>query len=420
MKILFVYPNIYAMGGIQTWLSRTVPRLHSDGHEVALLTRPRCEPWDSTSQFVEAVGRDATVHLAGRHWFDLPRSLHSRPEPADVVFACNLPSLLMAVLVQQHLMPEARIVAGVFHPREYSWTTPRLRRRWVQHLATRILRELPAANFMFFSPSEEAHPAGEFLSRDLSASPAIPIPIDTEVMHPLPDRRIERGKVVSVARLAPYYTYIRHMIRVIRDLREQGHAFTYHCHGDGEERSRLEAEARELGVSDAVFFHPAIPYDRFSDSLRDAFAFVGIGTSLLEAAACGVPALVAIDSHPDAATHGFLHETAGNRIGGHVEGHPEYPIAERLLWLAGRTEPESAALEDASRARAEEFSLARLLPRMVGALEQSAPYSATISRADRAIGGLDWLVEAVMLKLGGRDVMAERFTRPTSLHSPRG
>jgi len=117
MKILFVYPNMYVMGGIQTWLTRTVPRLRAEGHEVALLTRPRGQPWDSTSQFLDAVARDATVHLAGRHWFDLPRSLDPRPEPADVVFACNLPSLLIAVLVQQHLMPEARIVAGVFHPR---------------------------------------------------------------------------------------------------------------------------------------------------------------------------------------------------------------------------------------------------------------------------------------------------------------
>src|SRR5437762_7248208 len=178
---------------------------------------------------------------------------------------------------------------------------------------------------MFSSPSVETTPAAKFLPRDPSASPTIPIPVDTERLHPLPDRQIEPGKIVSVARLAPYYTYIRHMIRVIRDLRDRGHAFTFHSYGDGEERERLEAEARELGVGDAVFFHPAIPYDRFSDTLRDAFAFVGIGTSLLEAAACGVPALVAIDSHPDAAAHGFLHETVGNRIGGHVEGHPEYP-----------------------------------------------------------------------------------------------
>src|SRR3954471_17231701 len=144
MKILFVYPNMYAMGGIQTWLTRMLPRLQAAGHEVALLTRPPGEGWDETGQFVEAIEAHAPVELAGRHWFDLRRLRAAHPEPADIVFSCNLPSLLTGVLVQEHLMPDARLVAGVFHPREYSWQTPRLSKRWVQHLGERILHGFPA------------------------------------------------------------------------------------------------------------------------------------------------------------------------------------------------------------------------------------------------------------------------------------
>jgi glycosyltransferase involved in cell wall biosynthesis len=412
MRILFVYSNMYAMGGIQTWLARVLPRLQSAGHEVALLTRPPVEDWDVTTQFVDALKPSLPVRVAGRHWFDLRRLRAARPEPADVVFSCNVPSLLTGALVQQHLMPDARLVAGVFHPREYSWKTPPLRRRWVQHLAERVLRGLPAANFVFFSPSMEGHPTEELLARDLSASPSIAIPIDTERFRAARDRRVEPGKIVSIARLAPYYTYIGLMIRVIGELRARGHEFTYHCYGDGEERERLEAEVRELGLEEAVFLHPPVPYERFEDAVGDAFAFVGIGTSLLEAAACGVPALVAIDSHPEATTHGWLSETKGNRIGGYVKGHPEQPIAERLLWLAARHEDEYRALETACRERAEEFSLRQVLPAFVAALEAAEPYAATISPSDRAIARLDWLLEAVMLNLGARDVMAERYARP--------
>src|SRR5688572_20090870 len=166
MKILFVYPNMYTTGGIQTWLARIVPRLRGDGHQVGLLTRPRGEPWDHTPEFIDRVSADATVHLGGRHWFDSPGSITPRPTAVDILFACNLPSLLISVLAQQHLMPGARIVAGVFHPREYVWQTPRLQRRWTQHLAERIVRDLPVQNFAFFSPAEELHPIGEFLSRD--------------------------------------------------------------------------------------------------------------------------------------------------------------------------------------------------------------------------------------------------------------
>ena len=412
MRVLFVYPNMYAMGGVQTWLARMLPRLEDAGYEVALLTRPPVEDWDETTQFVDAVRSHVPVHLAGRHWFDLRRLRAAEPEPADVVFCCNLPSLLTGALVQQHLMPGARLAAGVFHPREYSWATPRMRRRWVQHLAERVLRGLPAPNFVFFSPAVDVHPAAEFLSRDLSSSPTIPIPIDTDRFRPPPDRRAEPGKIVSVARLAPYYTYIAHVIRVVGQLRAQGREFTYHCYGDGEERQSLQAEVRRLGLEDAVFLHPPVPYERFEDAVGDAFAFVGIGTSLLEAAACGVPALVAIDSQLEPATYGWLSETQGNRIGGYVEGHPEYPIADRLLSLADQPESEYRALERACRERAEEFGLAHLLPVFAEALEGTEPYAPAISRADRAIGGLDWLLEAVMLNLGARDVMAERYARP--------
>jgi glycosyltransferase involved in cell wall biosynthesis len=413
MKILFVYPNMYVMGGIQTWLARMLPRLEAAGHEVALLTRPSGEDWDATSQFVDAVGAHAPVHLAGRHWFDLRRLRAARPEPADVVFSCNLHSLLTGVLVQQHLMPGARLVAGVFHPREYSWKRSwGPRRRWVQHLGERVLEGLPAPNFVFFSPATEAHPAAEFLGRDLSAASNVPIPIDTDRFHDEPDRGVQPGKIVSIARLAPYYTYIRHTIRVVADLRAAGHGFTYHCYGDGEERESLEAEVRERGLEDAVFLHPPVPYDRFEEVVEDASAFIGIGTSLLEAAACGVPALVAIDSNRQPTTQGWLSETEGNHIGGHVEGHPEYPIADRLLSLEDASEEEYRTLAAACRRRAEEFSLPQVLPSFTAALHAAEPYAPNISGAERAIGRTDWVLEAVMLKLGARDATLERYSRP--------
>lgn len=411
MRILFVYQNMYVMGGVQTWLARVVPRLHAFGHEVGLLTRPRSESWDTVTAFVDSVSREGTVNLAGKHWFGLPRSLESSPAPADVLFACNLQSLLMSGIVQRHLMPDARIVAGVFHPSEYSWDTPRLRRRWIQHVGERMLRELPGENFMFFSPAMRNHPVEEFLGRDLSASPSLPIPIDTERLRPPAERPYERGKVVSVARLVPAYGYVGQMIRVVRELRDRGHELTYHSYGDGPERERLEAEARRLGVDDAVFLHPGVPYERFGEAVGDAFAFIGIGTALLEAAASGVPSLVAIDSHPGPATHGFIHETVGNTIGGHVEGHPEHSIAERLLWLEGLAGDGYREVERATLARADEFSLDRFMPRFVEYLEGAAPSRTAISGLDRAIGRLDWLVEAVLLNLGARDVLNDRFVR---------
>lgn len=410
MKILFVYPSIYGLGGIETWLTRMLPSLRAEGHDVALLTRPPVEPWDVTTEVVDRVSDDATVHLAGRHWFRGHRSIQPPLQAADVVFAGNLQAFLLAALVQQHLMPGAKVVAGVFHPREYCSKAPLIQRRWGQHLTERLTRRLPVENFMFCTAGM-ARQTGECLGRDLSRAPVLPIPIDSDRLRRSSDRVVKRGKIVAVARLHPQYEHHDHMIRVIRDLRDAGHDFSYHAYGDGPRRAELEADARRLGMDGAVFFHGSLPYAQFAEVLDDAFAFIGTGTALLEAAACGVPSLVAISEHPGPMTHGWIHAVAGNEFGGAVPGHPEFPISEQLVWLAGRTECEYRELEEASRHRAEEFSLPRLLPQFVEILAGAAPFPLPISAADRVLGQLDWILEAVLLNLGAPDGWTQRYVR---------
>lgn len=411
MRIVFVYGNMYSVGGIQTLLARWIPKLRAQGHQVALLTRPASGPDDVTSEILDQIQQDATVHVADGHWLKAPRSLRGlRLGHADAIIPCNLQALLLSCVVQQHLTPSARIVLGVFAPREYCWKTSWLQRRWIQRRVELLLRELPLENFMFATDAMMRQ-TGECLGRDLRSSPVLPPAIDTERLRPPPNREINHRKIVSVQRLAPYYTYVAQMIRVIRDLRDQGHRFEYHVYGEGEMRAELEAESRRLGVNDAVVLHGAVPYDEFRSVVSDAFLYIGIGTGLIEAAACGIPALVAIDSHPGPVTYGFFQDTAGNDIGGYVPGHPEHPIPERVLWLAQRTSEEYQEMALAARVRAEEFSLDRLAPRFLEIVRGAAPWSAHISKTDRLLAALDGVRAAILRKLGVRDAMAERHPR---------
>jgi glycosyltransferase involved in cell wall biosynthesis len=409
MKIAFVYGNLYTWGGIQTWLIRMTRALAESGHEVSVLTRRRCEQWDVTTAIVDELSGHATLHMAGRYWFRRAAS----PEPAlaspDVLFGCSLQSLVQAAQVQQRLAPAARMVAGVFHPQEFA-TSSLLSRRWVQHLGGHIGRALPAENFVFCG-DVVARDTGAALGRDLSQSPVLPIPVDTRRLKPSPQRRVDPYKIASVARLARSYTHHWHMVHVIRELRDRGHPFTYHAYGDGEDRERLEAEARRLGVDDAVFFHGFVPYDRVADAIGDSLACIGLGTGIIEAAACGVPAIVGIDSSPRPATYGFIQEIQGTDVGGHVPGQAEYPIAERILWLSSRSPEQYRQVEAAARARAEDFGLDRLAPRFVEMLSRAAPHSYPITPADRTVGQLDWLLESTIIKLGGPDTMTRRFVR---------
>jgi 1,2-diacylglycerol 3-alpha-glucosyltransferase len=414
VKILFVYDNMYSWGGIQTLLVRLVPALHAKGHTVGLLTRAPGAPYDVTSGPIDQITRDAAVHYADGDWLTGPRSVMDLSLPdADVIVPCDLPALLLTATVQ-HVMPAAKIVVGVFATREYCWHASLLRRRWVQHLSRRMIRQLPAENLMFVSEGS-ARITGACAGRDLTAAPVLPIAIDTDRLRPSPDRRVDRYKVVSIARLVPYYTHHAQMIRVIADLRRGGHDFTYHAYGEGEDRAALEAEARRLDVDDAVSFHGALPYERLPEILEDAFAYIGLGTALLEAAACGVPALVGIDSRPQPLTQGFFQDSVGHELGGYVPGLPEYPIAEQLLWLAGLSDEEYRNVGAASRARAEEFDLAALLPRLLDILGAARPFSLRLSGADRVMARLDSLIAAALWKLGVDTAPHSRHVRRLQL-----
>ena len=71
--------------------------------------------------------------------------------------------------------------------------------------------------------------------------------------------------------------------------------------GDGEERARLEALARQLGVADAVRFLGAIPHTDVVRAMHAADVFLAVadlsnvGNPLLEAMACGM-CIVAVDA----------------------------------------------------------------------------------------------------------------------------
>lgn len=83
--------------------------------------------------------------------------------------------------------------------------------------------------------------------------------------------------------------------------------------GDGEDRPRLEAKAKELSVSEHVIFSGYVPETEKADFYRLADGFVlpgrgeGFGFVFLEALACGTPCLGStIDGSREALLHGEL------------------------------------------------------------------------------------------------------------------
>lgn len=130
--------------------------------------------------------------------------------------------------------------------------------------------------------------------------------------------------------------------------------------GEGEDRSRLEAKAQELGVADAVRFVGRVPEETKAAHYRLADAFVmpgrqeGFGFVHLEAMACGTPSVASIlDGSREAVGEGA--------IGGLLDPDDEGSIVrETLAALArGRGIPPELSIFEYHRFARETAALVR-------------------------------------------------------------
>jgi phosphatidylinositol alpha-1,6-mannosyltransferase len=105
--------------------------------------------------------------------------------------------------------------------------------------------------------------------------------------------------LLTVGRLDSRECYKGHdrVIAAIPDIVAKGHDICYVVVGEGDDRTRLEALARDAGVSDRVRFLGAVGLQSLIETYRAADLFVmpstgeGFGVTFLEAMASGTPAL---------------------------------------------------------------------------------------------------------------------------------
>jgi glycosyltransferase involved in cell wall biosynthesis len=125
---------------------------------------------------------------------------------------------------------------------------------------------------------------------------------------------LRRTRVVSIGRVTEYKTYNFTLLPVFKQLREEGHDVEWHIYGDGEQLRDLELRVSAADLASVVFVHGALNYSKFQSVLDDAFLYIGGGTTLIEAAACGVPSLTTIEYAPDPVSYGFISEIAGHNL----------------------------------------------------------------------------------------------------------
>jgi phosphatidylinositol alpha-1,6-mannosyltransferase len=151
----------------------------------------------------------------------------------------------------------------------------------------------------------------------------VPPSIDLSLFQPGPKRpdllerhRLNGRKVImTVGRLVARERYkgFDEVLNVLPELARAEPTIIYLVVGDGNDRSRLESKASQLGVRDRVVFTGYVDEGDKADYFRLADAYVmpsrgeGFGIVFLEAMACGVPVVASLaDASREAIRNGAL------------------------------------------------------------------------------------------------------------------
>jgi phosphatidylinositol alpha-1,6-mannosyltransferase len=260
---------------------------------------------------------DAVVDLPGGAMQEIPRPSRWRyavaavvdafRHPPDVVFSGHLYMAPLAAAIA--LLWRARLVMQT-HGIE-AWPRPSLAVRWATERADLVLAVSRYTRAQVLSWAAIDPERVAVLPNTVSARFA---PGDRGAARLRFGLGNEKA-LLTVGRLAASERYKGHdrVIEALPSLIAAGHDVKYLVAGDGDDRSRLEALAHSVGVSERVRFLGAVKGEDLPDLYRAADFFVmpstgeGFGIAYLEAMACGTPAIgIADGGAPDALGDGSL------------------------------------------------------------------------------------------------------------------
>jgi phosphatidylinositol alpha-1,6-mannosyltransferase len=301
-------------GGIQSFLYGVVSRLDPD--EVVVFTsRWRgWEEWDAAVPF-PVIRHDTKVMLPNpavrRHAVDVFRQ-HGC---TDVWFGAAAPLGLLARALRT---AGARRIVATTHGHEVGWAAV----PGARSLLRRIAGDVDVMTYL----GEYTHTRlAAALGPDADKLQRLAPGVDTEMFSPEVDGSVKRAElgwadrpvVVCVSRLMPRKGQDM-LVRALPEIRRRAGDVGLLLVGGGPSRSRIEALAKEHGVTDDVHVTGSVPFAELPAYYRagDVFAMPcrerlngldveGLGMVFLEAAACGLPVVVGRSGgSPDAVVDG--------------------------------------------------------------------------------------------------------------------
>ena len=365
MRILIVY-SCLPLGGIETFLLRLIKQLKNKGFQVSVLF--------FSHKFDEKLYLELSSYAKIQHWDDfvyMPKFLKNTFPVFKLLFPLKVSKIkkdLLSDITHIHapdinsLLFSSRLLnynkniscsTGVYHINEFNvnpFKTTYFGKQLIQFVSI-----LPFQNILFFNEISKKVYNADFQNK-FQDSLVAPIGIDLQ-KYEGSLAGIQNKRITSIGRLASWKTYNFYMIEVIEKLNKKNIFLTYESFGDGEQRTELEKLVKIKNLEKQIFFHNAISYDLFKQKIENSLLFIGSGTALIEASACGIPALIGVENLNEASTYGFLHNTTSYSYQEKQLDYPKNEIEYFIQKLLNQSPNEYKKECEKARDRATDFSI---------------------------------------------------------------
>lgn len=236
---------------------------------------------------------------------------------------------------------QANLTVGCYHPREFTWNVSFF--TYFRDVQKQLISLMPSNNVFYFN-NETANFSCESLGFDKTKAIVIPLSVTTKFKNKTLGSKFG-NKIISIGRLVEFKAYIKYFLLVLDEINNQLNAeFEFHIYGEGDELYQNELKDIASSLSSTVVFHGTLPYRKIPDTIQDSFLCVGVGSSLIETSALGVPSLYGIDSLKSPVTYGFFPEVNGTNLGEYDKEINTYSFVEKIEFLSSLSDSEYASL----------------------------------------------------------------------------
>lgn len=305
-------------GGIETLILRMTDWLVKNEYNVDILLLYK------RGELLSKINKKANVISLGsfpelRLWYNSVNRKYSKNY--NVIFSFSPLTTWISIVIAQRMKCQPIVLNGVYHLYDYKLFANNYQRSVFSNI-------LPDRCKIFMTPLVKVEHEG-ILGRQMNQSLIWPIPIDCSKYESIV-RNPKRHKIVSIGRLEGFKTYNTWMLDLVKKLVDRNMDVVYNIYGDGHMVTDITKKIAELKMQNNIFLCGTIDYSKIAQVLSDAFVFVGMGTSAIEAGLCKVPAIVAIAYENSPITHGYIHTLPNYNCGEFIDDYPSYDVYEQI------------------------------------------------------------------------------------------